>query len=169
MQLPQLSPQDVASYAALVKAHQAPAAGATPHHTGPTPSISSSILLTCSFTPGSASLTAYQLTSAGFDWGVKCKEPLHNPSGYSASFAVRLPLLLSERFLGYYLVPDGVEWNYNFQGARWSAAMGYTLTLGVPREFYHPMHRSGHFLKFVSGGSSGVEDDDGADREDLYA
>ena len=163
-ELPQLSPQDVAAYAAMVKAHQATAtAGGS---AGPSPSISSSIILTCSFTPGSASLTAYQLTSAGYEWGLKCKEPLHNPAGYSASFASRLPLLLSDRFLGYYLVPDSVEWNYNFQGARWSAGLQYSMTLGVPKDFYHPTHRSGHFLKFVSGAQP---DDEGADREDLYA
>ena len=165
-ELPQLSPQDVASYAALVRAHQPATAGGPPVSTGPVPTIASSIILTVSFTPGSASLTAYQLTPAGFEWGVKCKDPLHNPAGYSASFAVRLPLLLSDRFLGYYLVPDGVEWNYNFQGARWSAAMGYSMRLGVPKEFYHPMHRSGHFLKFVSGGTT---EEEGNDREDLFA
>ena len=160
-ELPQLSPQDVASFATLIKQHHAATAGGPP-----TPSLSTSIVLTCSFTPGSASLTAYQLTPAGYEWGVKAKDPLHNPQGYSASFAARLPLLLSDRFLGYYLVPDGVEWNFNFAGARWSAAMGYVMKLGVPKEFYHPLHRSGHFLKFVSGGA--VEEE-GNDREDLYS
>jgi pre-mRNA-processing factor 8 len=160
-ELPQLSPQDVAAFSSLIKTHQGAVSG-----TGPAPTLSSCIVLTCSFTPGSASLTAYQVTAAGYEWGVRVKEPLHNPTGYSASFAVRLPLLLSDRFLGYYLVPDGVEWNFNFAGARWSAGMGYVMKLGVPKDFYHPMHRSGHFLKFVSG--DGVEEE-WNDREDLYS
>ena len=173
---PQISPQDIAQLSGLLKTQQAaapPAAGsngapasAAPAASSAPLSLSSTIVLTCSFTPGSASLTAYQLTAAGYDWGLKAKDPLHNPSGYSAAFAHRVPLLLSDRFLGFYLVPDGLEWNFNFSGARWSANMQYELKLAVPKEFYHPLHRAGHFLKFVGGAE---EEDEGNDREDLYA
>ncbi len=35
------------------------------------------------------------------------------------------------------MVPDSDVWNYTFMGIRHSAAMGYTLKLANPREFYH--------------------------------
>ena len=172
-ELPQLSPQDIAMFAQLLKTHQqastASAATSSGPSNAPPAALSTSVILTCSFTPGSASLTAYQLTAAGYDWGLKCKDPLHNPAGYSAAFASRMPLLLSDRYVGYYLLPDGQEWNYNFMGARWSAGMGYELRLGVVKEFYHPMHRMQHFLKFTGGGAADGDEEDGMDREDLYA
>jgi len=142
-ELPQLAPQDCATQAQLIKSKDW--------------KVNSSIILTCSFTPGSVSLTAYQLTSAGVDWGSKAKDPLHNPTGYSAAFAHRFPLLLSDRFLGFYLIPDGIEWNYNFQGARWNSQLNYTLKLGQPKEFYHANHRPQHFLKFVQMGDIAEE------------
>jgi len=120
------------------------------------------------FTPGSASLTAYKLTGAGVEWGKSVKDALHNPAGYSPSHSVRVPLLLSDRFLGSYLVPTGgIEWNYNFMGSRWSANLSYEVALSQPKEFYHPLHRTAHFLKFAN--SEQNETLDGTDREDLYA
>lgn len=37
------------------------------------------ILITCSFTPGSVSLTAYKLTPAGYEWGRQNKDTSANP------------------------------------------------------------------------------------------
>ena len=42
----------------------------------------------------------------------------------------------------------------------------YGLTLQNPKEFYHEIHRPGHFLKFEA--LEGQERD-GADREDMFA
>ena len=43
-----------------------------------------SIIVTCSFTTGSCSLSAYKLSSAGIDWGKNNKETIPNPPGYGA-------------------------------------------------------------------------------------
>jgi pre-mRNA-processing factor 8 len=50
-------------------------------------------------------------------------------------------------------------------GMKHSTAMKFGVKLSTPREFYHYMHRPGHFLKF-----SGVaeEEDGGVEREDLF-
>lgn len=37
------------------------------------------ILITCSFTPGSVSLTAYKLTPGGYEWGRQNKDTSANP------------------------------------------------------------------------------------------
>ena len=59
-------------------------------------------------------------------------------------------LLLSRRFLGFYMVPDGGLWNYNWMGVKHSPNMKYTVTLDNPKEFYNSMFRPAHFLKFAT-------------------
>jgi pre-mRNA-processing factor 8 len=65
-------------------------------------------------------------------------------------------MLLSDRFLGYYMVPDGGSWNYNFQGVKHSPGMKYALRLANPKEFYHESHRPTHFLEFAGSEASGT-------------
>lgn len=139
------------------------------------------IIVSVSFTPGSASLAAHRLSSKGLEWGKTHKDnTTGNPPGYSASFGERCQLLLSDRFLGFFLVPgpDGV-WNYNFQGVKHNIAMKYTLQLAPPLEFYHEKHRPSHFLNFAGGGgnetavsssagSSKPSDLDDVDHEDPF-
>lgn len=50
-------------------------------------------------------------------------------------------------------------------GVKHTASMRYGLQLGVPKEFYHELHRPLHFLSF-----SQMEADEaaGADREDVF-
>jgi PROCT (NUC072) domain len=43
------------------------------------------VVITCSFTPGSCSLTAYKLTPGGYEWGRQNKDTSTNPVGYSPS------------------------------------------------------------------------------------
>lgn len=73
-------------------------------------------LLTCSFTPGSCSLTAYKLTPSGFDWGRQNKDTGNNPKGYLPSHYEKVQMLLSDRFLGFFMTPLQGSWNYNFMG-----------------------------------------------------
>ncbi|OUC45075.1 PROCT domain protein [Trichinella nativa] len=76
-------------------------------------------------------------------------------------------MLLSDRFLGFFMVPVQTSWNYNFMGVRHDANMKYDVTLGNPKEFYHEQHRPSHFLNFAT-----IEDPEGiysADRENLLA
>ena len=44
------------------------------------------IVITCSFTPGSCSLTAYKLTPQGYEWGRNNRDSGPNPSGNSPNY-----------------------------------------------------------------------------------
>jgi pre-mRNA-processing factor 8 len=65
LELPHLSPTDVTTQAKIMGDHP---------EWGP-----SSICLSCSFTPGSVSLSAHSLTVAGFEWGRKNMDNSVNP------------------------------------------------------------------------------------------
>ena len=71
---------------------------------------------THSFTPGSCSLTAYKLTLSGYEWGRGNKDTGNNPAGYLPSHYEKVQMLLSDRFLGFFMVPAQGSWNYNFMG-----------------------------------------------------
>jgi pre-mRNA-processing factor 8 len=73
-------------------------------------------------------------------------------------------MLLSDRFLGYFMVPANGIWNYNFMGVRHDVNMKYDVSLAVPKEFYHESHRPIHFHNFNVFDSAS-----GADRDDLFA
>ena len=165
---PQLPPQDICAHAKTLESNKA--------WDG-----EKCIVLTCSFTPGSCSLTAYKLTPTGYEWGRSNKDTNSaNPQGYSPGHYEKVQMLLSDRFLGYYMVPDGGSWNYNFQGVKHSPGMKYALKLANPKEFYHEAHRPTHFLEFsgmeagggeggdAKAGGEGGEAADGVDREDLF-
>ena len=151
-ELPQLSPSDVTTHARIMSENKSWDGERT-------------AVITCSFTPGSVSLAAYKLTPGGYEWGRQNRDPGANPHGYAPSHYERAQMLLSDHFLGFFLTPEG-PWNYNFMGVRWSSTMPYELRLGVPKEFYHQVHRPSHFLNFAS-----LEDAAGevTEREDLFA
>jgi pre-mRNA-processing factor 8 len=67
-ELPQLSPQDITSHAKIMNEHTSWDGEKT-------------IVITCSFTPGSVSLTAYKLTPSGYDWGRSNTDRGNNPKG----------------------------------------------------------------------------------------
>ena len=73
-------------------------------------------LRSCSFTPGSCSLTAYKLTPSGYEWGRSNKDTGNNPHGYLPSHYEKVQMLLSDRFLGFFMAPSQGSWNYNFMG-----------------------------------------------------
>ena len=137
------------------------------------------VVMTCAFTPGSCSLAAHSVSSSGFEWALKQSgkdmAALLNPTGYQpAVHTEKKPMLLSDRFSGFFLVPEEGSWNYNFMGARHSPNMQYALKLDTPREFYHELHRPSHFLQFSAmeqGSSNPVLPSSSiheADREDLF-
>merc|ERR1712188_100605 len=153
-ELPQLAPQDVVVHSRLPSDHKSW-------------DMERCCIMTCSFTPGSCSLAAYTLTQPGFEWGrsqqEKGEQTFH---GYLPTFSQKVQMLLSDRFLGFFMVPDVGSWNYNFNGVRHHPNISYGLKLGVPREFYHESHRASHFVHFSQ---LEVEDDDAdADLEDLF-
>ena len=112
------------------------------------------IVMTCSFTPGSCSLTSYRLTESGIEWGQKNRNipgGVTNAQGYSSSCYEKVQMLLSDQFQGFFMVPEGgLGWNYNFQGVKHNVTMDYTLKLDTPEPFYAECHRPQHFLTFVS-------------------
>ena len=78
-----------------------------------------------SFTPGSCSLTAYKLTPGGYEWGRQNTDKGNNPKGYLPSHYERVQMLLSDRFLGFFMVPSQSSWNYNFMGKEKEMEGGY--------------------------------------------
>ena len=89
-ELPDLSPQDVITQAKLMDSNKN-----WLHERV--------ITITCSFTPGSVTLTAYRLTSQGFEWGKENKElantgtagTLKNFAGFASTHFEKIQMLLS--------------------------------------------------------------------------
>ena len=135
------------------------------------------VTMTCSFTPGSCTLSSYKILPSGYKWGVSKTLETPDLNGYLPSMFVRTQMLLSDRFLGFFMVPSEGSWNYNFLGARWQPAMTYRLKLGNPLPFYHEQHRTTHFQSFAMVESTRelmgeaedetLEDGDGADIENM--
>ncbi|KAJ1921385.1 pre-mRNA-splicing factor 8 [Mycoemilia scoparia] len=161
-ELAQLSPQSVATHARLL------------HNTSKLKNKlgkwdgEKSVVITCAFTPGSCSMTAYKLTPNGYEWGLANQETSSlNPEGYSPACYERVQMLLSDRISGFFMVPDdGGVWNYNFMGPAHRHDMKYGLTLDVPKDFYDEIHRPNHFLNFADIEEEG---DAGVDLEDEFA
>ncbi|KAI9504626.1 hypothetical protein BX070DRAFT_222513 [Coemansia spiralis] len=159
-ELSHLSPQDVTTHARILA------------RTADKPKIrwdgEKTIVMTCAFTPGSCSLTACKLTPAGFEWGRENMDMVSaNPEGFTPACFERVQMLLSDRFMGFFMVPDdnGI-WNYNFMGPAHRADMSYSLQLDVPREFYDEMHRPNHFMNFADLETSAIDE---VDLEDEFA
>ncbi|KAE7997310.1 hypothetical protein FH972_001956 [Carpinus fangiana] len=152
-ELPQLSPQDLTTHAKILESNK--------QWDG-----EKCIVLTCSFTPGSCSLTAYKLTPSGYEWGRVNKDTGSNPHGYLPTHYEKVQMLLSDRFFGFYMIPDNGPWNYNFMGVKHAPSMRYGVKLGTPREYYHEDHRPTHFLEFsnLEEGETIAE----GDREDTF-
>ena len=110
-------------------------------------------IITCAFTPGSCFLNSYRVTEDGMKWaksmdGKPGVVPGQESKGYNSKCYTKGQLLLSKKFLGFFLVPENDVWNYNFLGVRWSASMEYKLKNAQPYEFFAPLHRPMHFLSF---------------------
>ena len=62
----------------------------------------------------------------------------------------KVQLILSDKFMGYFLVPDNEVWNYNFIGVEPVNNMSFGLNLGIPKDFYNEIHRPSHFFNLES-------------------
>ena len=156
--LPQLPTEDVITHAKIMNSHK-------------TWDGDKTIILTCAFTPGSCSLSAHKLTSKGYTWGkdnINAAAVGGDMTGYSTDCYEKVQMLLSDRFQGFFMVPDDDIWNFNFQGVKHSATMDYHVKLGIPREFYHEHHRPAHFLTFSSMEET-AQGSDQADVQDVFA
>ncbi|KYQ89964.1 hypothetical protein DLAC_08534 [Tieghemostelium lacteum] len=161
-ELQQLSPQDVITQSKIMSDHKS---------WDPEKSIVISVSVSWPVT-----LTAYRLTPQGYEWGKSNKDSL-NYHGYQPQYAEKVQILLSDRFLGYYMVPDRGSWNYNFMGVKHSASMTYGLKLDYPKNFYDDCHRPSHFQNWslVSDTSSTTTstttdstENQGPDSENLF-
>eukprot|EP00884_Botryococcus_braunii_P011285 jgi/Botrbrau1/20157/Bobra.0173s0058.1 len=152
-ELPQMAPQDVTTHAKMLESNKSWDGERC-------------VVLTCSFSPGSCSLTAYKLTPGGYEWGRTNRDTSTNPAGYLPTHYEKVQMLLSDRFMGFFMTPDVGSWNYNFQGVKHTASMKYGLKLANPLAFYAAAHRPNHFLDFASMEEGG---DVEADREDAFA
>jgi pre-mRNA-processing factor 8 len=135
-ELPQLPPQDVTMHSRIMAENKSWDGERT-------------CILTCSFTPGSCSLAAYKLTPSGYEWGHANTDMGPSPQGYMPTHYEKVQMLLSDRFLGFFMVPEEGSWNYNFMGVKHNRSMDYDLKLGNPKEFYNEVHRPNHFLQFA--------------------
>lgn len=117
----------------------------------PTWDTETSVIATCSFTTGSCSLSVYKLTAPGIDWGKANRDNVQpNPPDFNGSLFEKVQMILSDKFLGFFMVPEGGAWNYNFNGQNFSENMRYTMVLDTPKDFYSEIHRSVHFLDFTT-------------------
>ena len=122
-------------------------------------------VVTVSFTPGSCSLGSYRLTPAGIDWGRTSKDA----SGYNTAFFKRSQLLLTDKFLGFFMVPDTGVWNCNFLGIGHSPHMKYNLIIDTPKDFFHEIHRPSHYLYFAKSYEEEELQKVMPESEDVYA
>lgn len=66
----------------------------------------------------------------------------------------QVQMLLSDRFLGFFMVPEDDRWNYNFMGVSHSVGMKYALKLDNPKvNICIQVHACGHAAR-ARGGSA---------------
>ncbi|EAL70007.1 pre-mRNA processing factor 8 [Dictyostelium discoideum AX4] len=153
-ELPQLSPQDVITHSKIMSDNKS-------WDGEKTVIISVSVAWPCT-------LTAYHLTPSGFEWGKNNKDSL-NYQGYQPQFYEKVQMLLSDRFLGFYMVPDRGSWNYNFMGVKHSTNMTYGLKLDYPKNFYDESHRPAHFQNWTQMAPSANDDEENQpENENLF-
>ncbi|KAJ1028734.1 hypothetical protein NDA16_001899 [Ustilago loliicola] len=158
--LPHLPPQDVAQHARTMAKHTSWGA--------------SIICITCAFTPGSVSLSAYSLTVAGFEWGRKATDTEiaagGGPSFNAGTMMDRVQLLLSDRILGTTLTPSEGAWNYGLSlSAQWTSSIKYRVVLDRPAGFWDEIHRPQNFLTFTNAAEETADAGDVADIQDAFA
>lgn len=109
-----------------------------------------SLIMTVSFTPGSVTLAAYSMPQPAYEWGFQNKDMISSsPAGFSPHYGEKKQLVLSDKIMGAFLVPDDKIWNYSFLGPVWDAHSEFNLEMDVPISFYHESHRPLHFQQFA--------------------
>ena len=137
-ELPYMSASDVTHHARLLEGHS-------------TWDKQSTLTLTVSFTPGSVSVSAWALTPQGYKWGAENKDVgSDQPQGFSTTMGEKRQLLLSEKFKGFFLVPESGRWNYSFMGSAFNGMerKAVHVKLDTPMPFYSDQHRPIHFSSF---------------------
>lgn len=116
--------------------------------------IETSIVITCGFVQGNCTLNGYKLSPVGYDWAQENAElninVNTNEERFNETCYEKVQLILSEKFMGYFLIPDNEVWNYNFIGVEPVNNMSFGLNLGIPKDFYNEIHRPSHFFNLES-------------------
>lgn len=82
-----------------------------------------------------------------------------NPKDYKPAFYEKVQMLLSDKFMGFYMTPEVGSWNFNFNGVKLAVNKPFDIKLANPREFYHEVHRPVHYLEFANLEQAPVEVD----------
>ncbi len=102
------------------------------------------------------------------EWGRNNHDVLNpDPPGYQAEFFEKVQIFLSDRFLGFFMVPETGVWNYNFMKTVFSPNIRYALTLANPLEYFHELHRPSMFLNFSKGDEE--TENETPDQEDVFS
>ena len=127
-----------------------------------------SAAISISYTPGSITLTANNATDRGAEWASKNVANLANSiaaEDYHPAYRKKAPLVLTDRFKGFFLVPEMDIWNYSFISNAWNEDIEFGLKLDDPLPFYHELHRPVHFDAFNTiEGDGDLE----AEQEDVF-
>ena len=113
---------------------------------------SKTVTMTVTFTPGSVALAAWNLTPNGYKWGAENKDTSSDaPQGFNTSLGEKTQLLLSDKFKGFFLVPESGVWNYLYITGGLSNVEKKPVFMKVdnPDMFYADMHRPIHFQNFA--------------------
>ena len=69
-------------------------------------------------------MAIYRLTAQGIEWGKNAKISSGaevDTSGLNLDdFYERVQMILSDRFMGFFMVPDNGIWNYHFMGVNFN-------------------------------------------------
>lgn len=114
---------------------------------------SKTVTISVNFTPGSVSVTAFNLTPQGYQWGVENRDlTSEQPAGFSpsAGFGDKSQLILSKMTRGLFLMPDDERWNYSFIGSSFGDRerdKHQYVDVAPPTKFYDDVHRPVHFTR----------------------
>lgn len=111
------------------------------------------ITMTVAFKAGSVSLAAYSLAPSGYEWGAQNKDLGNDmPPGFQTNMGEKCQLLLSDKIMGFFLVPESCVWNFSFLGASFSSEAEkkqYHVKIDTPALYYADIHRPLHFQNFA--------------------
>ena len=110
-----------------------------------------STVISIALNSGSVTITSNRVTENGLRWGVKYAKYLGQADRlihYSDDYRVNTPLILTEKFKGFTIVPETDIWNHAFMANSWDKEHDYTLKVDQPISFFHERHRPIHFDAF---------------------
>ncbi|ELP90364.1 pre-mRNA-processing-splicing factor, putative [Entamoeba invadens IP1] len=116
---------------------------------------------------GSIGVHGYVVSEVGKEYGRQNIESLTNMQNVAGGkLADDVPVIVTEKLNGFFLIPDRGSWNYSLATTKFSLGLQYGLKIGIPLEFYNEEHRSTHFLSWAEVDESTLEREEMADEPD---